>query len=129
MYCVIYQFDVKAEKTKEFEVAWKGVTKLIYKYEGSLGSRLHLDENGKYIAYAQWPSKTVFDNAGQNMPGEADSLRKSMRESCNEIKTLYKLEIRHDAPSTAGTAAAVPEFFHCLVGFSWCREKFYFLYV
>ena len=36
---------------------------------------------------------------------------------------------RHDAPGTAGTAAAVPEFFYCLVGFSWCREKFYFLYI
>ena len=36
---------------------------------------------------------------------------------------------RHDAPGTAGTAVAVPEFFHCLVGFSWRREKFYFLYV
>ena len=39
---------------------------------------------------------------------------------------------RHDAPvtaGTAGTAAAVPEFFHCLAGFSWYREKFYFLYV
>ena len=36
---------------------------------------------------------------------------------------------RHDAPGTAGTAAAVPEFLHCLVGFSSCREKFYFLYV
>ena len=41
-------------------------------------------------------------------------------------KAIY---LRHDAPGTAGTAAAVPEFFHCLVGFSWCREKFYFLYV
>ena len=35
----------------------------------------------------------------------------------------------HDAPGKAGKAAAVPEFFHCLVGFSWCIEKFYFLYV
>ena len=26
-------------------------------------------------------------------------------------------------------AATVPEFFHCLVGFSWCRGKFYFLHV
>jgi quinol monooxygenase YgiN len=92
MYCLIYQFDVKPEKTKEFEAAWVGLTKLIYEFEGSLGSRLHIDENGNYIAYAQWPSKDVFDNAGNNMPAEADLFRKAMRESCTEIKTLYKLD-------------------------------------
>ena len=96
MYCVIYQFDVKAEKTKEFETAWAELTKLIYEYEGSLGSRLHLDENGKYIAYAQWSSKKVFDNAGKNLPSKAEIFRKAMRESCSEIKTLHKLEMITD---------------------------------
>ncbi|MFY0672801.1 MAG: antibiotic biosynthesis monooxygenase [Bacteroidia bacterium] len=92
MYCLIYQFEVKAEKTKEFETAWAGLTKLIYEFEGSLGSRLHLDENGKYIAYAQWPSKEVFDNAGNKLPAEADSFRIAIREACIEIKTLHKVE-------------------------------------
>ena len=44
-------------------------------------------------------------------------------------KNSLPLHTRHDASGTAGTAAAVLEFFHCLVGFSWCREKFYFLYI
>lgn len=96
MYCLIYHFEVKPEKTKEFEAAWAGLTKLIYEYEGSLGSRLHIDENGNYIAYAQWPSKDVFDNAGNNMPAEADLFRKAMRESCIEIKTVFKLESQYD---------------------------------
>ncbi len=96
MYCVIYQFVVKAGSETQFENAWKGLTELIYEYEGSLGSRLHLSENGEYIAYAQWPSKDVFDKAGDHMPEKADLFRKAMRESCNEIKTLNKLEVKKD---------------------------------
>ena len=44
------------------------------------------------------------------------------------VQVLHAI-IRHDAPGTAGTAAAVPKFFYCLVDFSWCREKFYLLYI
>ena len=40
-----------------------------------------------------------------------------------KIIKLQNVYNRHDAPGTAGTAAAVPEFFYCHVGFSWCREK------
>ena len=47
----------------------------------------------------------------------------------DNIDDLIKSLDRHDTLGTAGTAAAVTEFFHCLVGFSWCKEKFYFLYV
>ena len=47
----------------------------------------------------------------------------------DNIDDLIKSLDRHDTLGTAVTATAVPEFFHCLVGFSWCREKFYFLYV
>ena len=96
MYCVIYQFVVKAGSETQFENAWKGLTELIYEYEGSLGSRLHLSENGEYIAYAQWPSKEVFDNAGNNMPEKANEFRKQMKESYSEIKTLFKLEKQND---------------------------------
>ena len=47
----------------------------------------------------------------------------------DNIDDLIKSLDRHDTLGTAGTAAAVTECFHCLVGFSWCKEKFYFLYV
>ena len=58
------------------------------------------------------------------------SLLKLLESLCpSSTSPRYQRMYRHDAPGTAGTAAAVPEFFHCLVGFSWCREKFYFLYI
>ena len=42
-----------------------------------------------------------------------------------KVHTAYQTEF----VPFASTAATVPQFFHCLVGFNWCREKFYFLYV
>ena len=57
MFTVIYSFQVKPKQDKIFIKAWSDLTKLILEYEGSLGSRLHLESDGKYIAYAQWPSK------------------------------------------------------------------------
>ena len=39
------------------------MTNLIKLHEGSLGSRLHKQKELHYIAYAQWPSKEIFDNS------------------------------------------------------------------
>ena len=39
-------------------------------------------------------------------------------ESVQDINVSPPTIDRHDARGTAGTAAAVPEFSHCLVGFS-----------
>jgi hypothetical protein len=32
------------------------------KLRGALGSRLHIAEDGTWVAYAQWPSKTIWEN-------------------------------------------------------------------
>ena len=64
-----------------------------YKYEGSLGSRLHKLNDQEYIAYAQWPNQNIFDNAGNNLPNEANSIRKKMKEACSSIQTVYKMEM------------------------------------
>ena len=41
IFTVIYSFKVLPEKCDSFEESWSQLTKLIYEYEGSLGSRLH----------------------------------------------------------------------------------------
>ena len=93
MYCVIYSFTVKPDYQARFIKAWGDFTDLIYQYENSLGSRLHQVNDHEFIAYAQWPSKTVFDNAGQNMPPESDSFHQNMKQCCVSIETLYKMEM------------------------------------
>ena len=96
MFTVIYSFKVKENQVDEFIIGWEGLTKLIYEFEGSLGSRLHKVGELDYIAYAQWPSKMIFDNAGSNLPESADIFRSKMKNACEQIETLHKMEVVKD---------------------------------
>lgn len=96
MYIVMYSFKVKANKEEAFLESWRALTKLIYKYEKSLGSRLHKNEPLLYIAYAQWPSKEVFEKAGKNLPEESNACREAMKDSCETIQVLDKFEVIED---------------------------------
>lgn len=92
MFAVIYQFEVKKNMETEFVINWKQMTQFIYEYEGSLGSRLHKQKKGVYIAYAQWPSKETWKNSGNKLPHSATVVRTKMQETCTKIETLYQLE-------------------------------------
>jgi hypothetical protein len=52
------------------------MTNLTKLHEGSLGSRLHKQKELHYIAYAQWPSKEIFENLGKNLPESTSEIRK-----------------------------------------------------
>ncbi|MBP9153167.1 MAG: antibiotic biosynthesis monooxygenase [Flavobacteriales bacterium] len=96
MFAVIYQFKVKENRESEFINAWKQLTQLIYEYEGSLGSRLHKQSDGMYLAYAQWPAKETWKNSGNKLPDAANEIRRIMGESCTHIETLYELDCTED---------------------------------
>lgn len=96
MFAVIYSFEVKPGLDEQFRESWRGLTELIYQYEGSLGSRLHHAGGPLYIAYAQWPDRATWENSGEHLPDAADAFRKRMKASCSEIRTLYPLEMTDD---------------------------------
>lgn len=96
MFVAIYRFNVKLGLEKQLIASWAGLTKLIYQHEGSLGSRLHQEKDGVFIAYAQWPDRETWENAGGNMPQNADKYRKDLREACTTIETLHELEMVED---------------------------------
>jgi heme-degrading monooxygenase HmoA len=96
MFIVIYSFEVRQGMENIFEQNWAGLTELIYRYENSLGSRLHRTKQGKYIAYAQWPDKLSWKKAGDNLPLEAKEKRREMRNACFSIETMYKLNVVND---------------------------------
>ena len=96
MYVVLYIFNVKPQQEENFIKGWKGLTALIYHFEGSLGSRLHKNENLEYMAYAQWPSKNKFESSGANLPEKADEYRDLMRSSCSKIEVIRKAEVVED---------------------------------
>lgn len=96
MYIVLYTIKVKPKHEEKFIEAWQGLTSLIYKHQGSLGSRLHKKDALNYIAYAQWPNQSKFDNAGGNLPKEADHYRNAMKAACESFEVLEKLEVVKD---------------------------------
>ena len=97
MFSVLYTFKVKDSCDDDFLTGWTGLTKLIYEYEGSYGSKVLKDQNGNYVAHAQWPSKEVWQNAGANLPkDESDKFRRQMKEACYEMETLFEMEMMVD---------------------------------
>lgn len=96
MYIVLYQIIIKPNQEENFIEAWKGLTKLIYKHEGSLGSRLHKKDALNFFAYAQWPDKNTFENASGNLPEEANHFRDRMKASYESFEILEKFEMIED---------------------------------
>lgn len=96
MYCVVYEFKVKPDMDAEFEKSWAENTDAIMRVCGSLGSRLHkTGEASTYVAYAQWPSKEVFE---KDVPlflytDKELKARDVMKLSLQETEKVYHLSV------------------------------------
>ena len=95
-FTVIYSFKIISGKEIDFIDAWTALTKLIYQFAGSYGSRLHKVDKDFFIAYAQWPEKVTWDLSGDKLPEDIKNLRIQMREYCLEIKTEYEMTVVED---------------------------------
>lgn len=95
MHVFIYQFQVKPGKEADFVEAWKQVTEGIKKYRGGLGSRLHRDAEGNFIAYAQWPSRAVAE-AKVSTPGPHQEWVSKMKDALVKTEVLHELEVVED---------------------------------
>ena len=99
MFIVMFEFVVKEGFEEQFLKSWPSVTQGIYLFKGSLGSRLHKNINGEYIAYAQWPNKETWEASSEVMMSpEYEKHRESMRESLNleSTKVLYQMDVEID---------------------------------
>jgi len=89
MYIALYRWKLKPGKEAQFREAWSEVTRAIRENCGSLGSRLHSSEDGTWVAYAQWPSKEVFQKK-RSLGETVEAARKRMREAVEEnLPDLY----------------------------------------
>lgn len=95
MIAVIIKFKIKPSQEKVFVDNWKQLTKFIYKYENSLGSRLHKEDDLNFIAYAQWPDKETL-HSDSKLPKEALEIRQRMRDACEKVDKLFELELTED---------------------------------
>ncbi len=60
MYVAVYCWQVKPGKEAQFRAAWRRGTELITEKYGSYGSRLHIDEDGRFIGVAEWPDEATW---------------------------------------------------------------------
>ena len=63
MHAAIYRWRVAPEHEADFKRRWHEITQDILKNHGGGGSRLHLAENGDWVAYARWPTREDRDKA------------------------------------------------------------------
>lgn len=96
VFAVVYSFTVKTGAEEDFKKAWKELTELIYKNAGSLGSRLHREDELHFIAYAQWPHRQSWKESSAKLPERAELLKNRMQAACTEIKVLYELDVAED---------------------------------
>lgn len=70
MFNVIYRWRLKEGAEERFQRAWSGMTTRLRNDRGALGSRLHLADDGTWVAYAQWPDRVAWERSGEQ--GSAD---------------------------------------------------------
>ncbi|MEI8632694.1 antibiotic biosynthesis monooxygenase [Vibrio sp. PP-XX7] len=97
MFIAVYEFEIKHGAEAEFREAWLEVTKAIYKYCGSFGSRLHTSDNPNVlVGYAQWPSREQWEQDHELTDEQYLFFRQKMRDCLVQSKTVYELEVSDD---------------------------------
>lgn len=61
MFCAVYEFKIMPDKHECFREEWHEITQMMIQEFDSLGARLHENEDGTWIAYAQWPNKEKWE--------------------------------------------------------------------
>lgn len=76
-FVVLYRWRLKPGSEESFIHAWADRTKALLEL-GSLGSRLHLGDDGIWYSYAQWPSAEVR-TAAFEMPLDGEAANRTQR--------------------------------------------------
>ncbi len=61
MFAVIYKFKIKSGMEWKFQEAWSTMTHEFLNIHGGLGSCLHKDDDGNFLAYARWPNRQLWE--------------------------------------------------------------------
>lgn len=95
MFAVIYNFRVREGHEQQFQESWCTRTEEIKVTYGGLGSRLHQASDGRWIAYAQWPSREAWEAFGKST-AESTPAQLAMRAACESVETLLELDVKND---------------------------------
>lgn len=99
MFVAAYWWKVHPGKEDQFRVAWRRGTQLIQQKYGSLGSRLHQEEDGRFIGVAEWPDKATWQKAyDAKMVYDEPETRKAFVEAIADVpdEPLLLMEVTDD---------------------------------
>lgn len=96
----LYRWKIRPGHERRFEENWTIVTEAMRDQCGSYGSRLHLAENGEYVAYAQWPD--LQSRRRCDLDPVASRARQNMRDAIEHSYPEQPLAARADFLSPAG---------------------------
>ncbi|MEU3374397.1 hypothetical protein ABZ734_28635 [Streptomyces sp. NPDC006660] len=88
MFAVIYRWDLKQGKERQFVDGWHRVTEAILERCGSYGSRLHQADDGTWVAYARWPDEASRDRCAMPDPEGAAMMSDAIAERQPETRLL-----------------------------------------
>lgn len=95
LFCVIYEWSVLPGKEDQFRETWRNITEAIFRQHGSLGSRLHHADDGRWIAYAQWPDREHWEHHADTINVELERSRQAETLD-GEVKVLFRLNVTDD---------------------------------
>jgi quinol monooxygenase YgiN len=87
-FAVIYRWRLHPGQEAAFTEAWAEITHAIRDQCGGLGSRLHRTDDGVWLAYAQWPSRAMWDQASLNDPALQEARRQMRRAIAEELPDI-----------------------------------------
>jgi quinol monooxygenase YgiN len=73
MFAVQYRWRLEPNTEDAFRAAWRAMTESIRAAYGTHGSRLHRTDDGELVAYAVWPSRERWEQAGKQPSVNAEA--------------------------------------------------------
>ena len=104
MFSVVYSFDVKPDLEQEFVEAWAFITRDFIRTRGSLGSRMHRDKEGRFVAIALWPDRASWEAKPMDPSPELKAARDTMMKACELLRTDRELDLVMELWITTPTA-------------------------
>ena len=95
MFAVLYRWTIREGTESELRDAWRSMTESIRARHETGGSRLHRSDDGTFVAYAVWPSRAHWEQAGK-LPSSNPEAAARMRACILETITTTPLEILDD---------------------------------
>lgn len=97
MFIAVYRWRVKPGLEDSFVAAWHRGTVSITRIYGSYGSRMHRNENGDFIGYAQWPRRAAWEVAEKaHFAHDDHEAARDFRDAIDTSETVLLMDVVDD---------------------------------